>query len=350
MFHLSASRKAIVGILCAGAAQAASLPAVAGDTPSSGSSISQLTQQLQQDARVYIGLAQAWVQLQNEAQAYGSLQNYGNPVWAGPGPWAFDPRTGTYVICHNPRWDTVTSKLDMGALNIAGDIEGSAYAIESLSADWAITAANLQAAEAQAGLSVNIQSIMQEANMAQQALDPMLNALGNQVAAAMSPGSSLSAMPFNSWQVGLGPIPDISTFQFVPGSGKNFSTGFSRFFNGGGFDGAIPQYLTCPTGTATGGEPIAGPQAAISGVQLMLSENTAMAQVINISTTSAYYTIPGSRITPTGSYYQERESFTATLGHDTAAISSYMAPTDASITSLAQHIQQITPELIDTQP
>ncbi|QER46005.1 hypothetical protein [Acidithiobacillus caldus] len=117
-------------------------------------------QQMQADAQALNVMAQTWPQIQSAATQYAGLATYAAQEWAGAGPTVTTPYGGVEQ-CHNTRWDDVTAGLITGGLNIGGDAEAEAYAIQAVATDFQMALGNYLVQQVQAGNSALAGELMQ---------------------------------------------------------------------------------------------------------------------------------------------------------------------------------------------
>jgi hypothetical protein len=328
-------------ILVAALALACAPAAFAGETAA------QAMGQMRTDAAVMQNIANTWPQIQQQAMNYGQFAGYGDRLWSGEGPTVVNRMGGT-ELCHNTHWDSATDNLVTGGLNIAGDAEAEAYALEFVSEDFLAQLGDYMNAQAQAGVQPqNLQQVEQQANameMASNNLNGLLNTVGNQISAALGTGSTLEPLPIQNWQAGIGNIPNLSAVQYIPGPSNGAPIGW-----------VIPPVRgfarledICPTGTAT--IPMLPFQAPVlNAVQVTIQENPELAQNIQGLETPSTYAIPNGYLRTDGwlpvPNYAIRMSVVGVLGHDLPAIANYMAPIDSGLARYNQDVQAILGEL-----
>ncbi|MGE0047736.1 MAG: hypothetical protein AB7T01_02210 [Acidithiobacillus sp.] len=294
---------------------------------------------MQTDAQVLQNIANTWPQIQTQAQNYGQFSGYADREWAGEGP-IVETELGGEELCHNTRWDSDTSNLVTGGLNIAGDAEAEAYAMEFVSEDFLSQLGDYLDATAQQVQAPNLAQVQQEATRMETAssqLNELLNTVGNQVSAALGQNSALTPLPISNWQAGIGDIPNLSASEYVPGPNDGAPIGWSvppvR-----GFARLID---VCPTGTAT--IPMLPYQGEVlNAIQVTVQENPEMAQNIQSLETPSSYSIPenaGIRGLPGD--YSTRMRVVGVLGQDLPAIAAYMGPVDSGLAAYNQEAQSV---------
>ncbi|MCY0872421.1 MAG: hypothetical protein OWQ56_06935, partial [Acidithiobacillus caldus] len=168
-----------------------------------GETAAQAMGQMRTDEAVMQNIANTWPQIQQQAVNYGQFAGYGDSLWSGEGPTVINRMGGT-ELCHNTHWDSATGNLVTGGLNIAGDAEAEAYALEFVSEDFLAQLGDYLNAQAQAGEQPqNLQQVEQQANAMETAsndLNGLLNTVGNQISAALGTGSALEPLPIQNWQ------------------------------------------------------------------------------------------------------------------------------------------------------
>lgn len=299
---------------------------------------------MQADSRALGAMAQTWGQIQSAAQSYGKLAPYAAATWAGPGPVVTNPM-GFREQCHNTRWDQVTQYLVTGALNIGGDGEAEAYAIQAVATDFPEQLSDYLVQLAQSGSP-------QEAALANQImaqkgpllaslndLTTLLNTTANQLSDAIGPNSSLQPLPIAHWQAGIGDAPNLPQAQYVAGPNNGAPVGW---YGGIAPTSELARLVDiCPTGTATLPTlPLKAP--ILQAVQQALADEPSLGQVVQPLESGSTWTAPGifegfgyGGVNPT------RERLVAALAADETGIAGYMAPITAPLEQYNQEVQQI---------
>lgn len=308
-------------------------------------------QGMQADAAAIQSMAQNWSALENSASSYANLAPYADQEWAGAGPVVSTPLGGEEQ-CHNTHWDTVTNQLVTGGLNIFGDAEAEAYAIQTITADFQTQLADYEEQQVKAGNTAIINQIDAQKgpmNASLNTLMSLLNTAGNQVAAAMSPGTALHELPIHRWQAGIGNVPNLSAVQYIAGPDDGLPIGWyvrphsdlARLVD------------VCPTGT--GDVPMHDLSGSVnSNVQQMIADSPSMVQVVQGVEGGSTYTVPGSSGAPSdlvqaGIVFRggddTRMQLVSALASDMQPLSSYMQPIGQPLMLYSQQVQQIMAEV-----
>ncbi|MDD3760643.1 MAG: hypothetical protein PHO57_07410 [Acidithiobacillus sp.] len=300
---------------------------------------------MQADASAIAQIATTWSQLASAAQGYAQLAPYAAQEWAGRGP-VVHTLFGGVEQCHNTRWDSVTSNLITGGLNIAGDAEAEAYAIQTVATDFQQQLSDYEVQQVRAGNTAVVDEIDQQNGPLQQSLNTLmslLNTTGNQVAAALSPGSALHPLPISHWQAGIGNVPNLSAVQYIPGPNDGAPIGWF-----------VPPSSSlarlvdkCPTGT--GSIPMLQLDAPVmAGVNQMLADAPSMATAVQPIENGSSYTLPGGNggvLTGIDPEYALRMNLVSALAANMQPLAGYMSPISTPLALYEKQVQTIMNEV-----
>ncbi len=301
--------------------------------------------QMQADATAIARMSSTWSQLESTAQTYSSLAPYAAQEWAGQGPTVTTPFGGVEQ-CHNTRYDTVTSGLITGGLNIFGDAEAEAYAIQTVTVDFQQQLADYEVQQEQAGNSAVANALDAKNGPLSTSLNTLmalLNTTGNQVAAALSPGTALQPLPISHWQAGIGDVPNLAAVQYTPGPDDGAPVGWFLMPT----MGMATLVDKCPTGT--GAVPMLPLDAPVmADVNQMLSDAPSMAVAVQPVEGGSSYTLGGGGLTIIGGVnpeYALRMHLVSAASADMGPLSGYMAPISSPLSLYQQQVQQIMSEV-----
>ena len=301
---------------------------------------------MQADASVLRAMATTWPQLQSAAQSYGQLAPYAAATWAGPGPVVTNPM-GFREQCHNTHWDQVTQYLVTGALNIAGDGEAEAYAIQTVATDFPEQLSGYLLQLVQSGNS-------QEEALANQLvarkgpllasvneLTALLNTTSTQLGNAIGPNTRLQPLPVSHWEAGIGDAPNLSAVRYVVGPNDGAPIGwFGNISPDMGFARLVD---ICPTGSGIlPGIPLKA--QVMQEVQQAVIDEPDLAQVVQPLENGSTWTAPnlyGRGFEQYASIRPVREQLISALASDETGIAGYMAPITAPLEQYDQKVQQI---------
>ena len=309
--------------------------------------------QLQADASAITRMSATWAQLQSTARQYANLAPYAVREWAGQGP-VVHTLFGGEEQCRNTRYDTVTSGLITGGLNLFGDAEAEAYAIQTVTVDFQQELADYEVQQEQAGNTATVNTlngVNGPLSTSLNTLMALLNTTGNQVAAALSPGTALQPLPIPHWQAGIGDVPNLAAVQYTPGPDDGAPVGWFVQPSMG-----LAQMVDkCPTGT--GAVPMLPLDAPVmADVSQMLSDAPSMAVAVQPVEGGSSFTLPGATLpgaTLGGGYlpgslnpeYALRMNLVAALAADMGQLSGYMAPIASPLSLYQQQVIQIMQEV-----
>lgn len=303
---------------------------------------------MQADATAIAQMSATWSQLQSTAQQYAALAPYAAQEWAGAGPTVFVPFGGVEQ-CHNTHWDSVTSGLITGGLNIAGDAEAEAYAIQTVTVDFQQQLSDYEVAQVQAGNSALVSQLNAQNGPLQAALNSLMSLMtttGNQMAAALSPGTALQQLPISQWQAGIGNVPNLSQIQYIAGPSDGAPIGWYTLPS----SPLAKMIDKCPTGTGTVPMlPLAAP--VMANVQQMLTDSPSMASSVQSIEGGSSYTLPGGGFMIGGlnPAYSARMRLVSALAADMTPLAGYMQPIASPLTLYNQQVQQIMSEVDHAQ-
>lgn len=307
---------------------------------------------LDEDASALNVMAQTWPVLQSAAQSYGQLAPYAAATWAGPGPRK-QTLYGYWEQCHNTRWDSVTQNLVTGGLNIAGDAEAEAYAIQAVATDYPQQLSEYLVQLVQSGnpqgnaLANQIMAQKGPLLSALNSLTTLLNTTGEQLGNAMGPNSTLQPLPISNWQAGIGDAPNLAAVQYIPGPNNGAPIGWASFVPANSIYARLQDI--CPTGTAS------LPMIPLKG-QVMQAANQAiadepdLAQMVQPLENGSTWTAPAILYGFSGfAGNQKRQQLVAALASDETGIAGYMAPITQSLLQYNQEVQVIQKEIAAAQ-
>jgi len=303
---------------------------------------------LGEDAGALNAMAQTWPVLQSAAQSYGQLAPYAAATWAGPGPRK-QTLYGYWEQCHNTRWDSVTQNLVTGGLNIAGDAEAEAYAIQAVATDFQEQLSQYLVTLAQSGNPQEealANEILAQKGPLLQSLDTLtalLNTTANQLSDAMGPSTDLQPLPISHWQAGIGDAPNLAQVRYLPGPNDGAPIGW--------YAGMAPSSIwirledICPTGTAS--LPILPLKAQVEqAVQQALVDEPSLGQVVQPLESGSTWTAPAIFYGFGGvAIHPARERLVAALAADETGIAGYMAPISGPLSQYNGEVQRILQEV-----
>lgn len=314
-------------------------------------------QGMQADAAAIQSMSQNWSTLTTAASNYASLAPYAAQEWAGVGPRVATVFGGVEQ-CHNTHWDTATNQLVSGGLNIFGDAEAEAYAIQTITADFQSQLADYEEQQVQAGNTAIINQIDAQTgpmNASLTSLMSLLTTTGNQVASALSPGTALHELPISQWQAGIGNVPDLSEVQYIAGPNDGAPMGWYIQPTMPGISGSDSEIAkltdVCPTGTSN--VPMYDLSAPVNdNVQQMIADSKSMATVVQSVEGGSTYTVAGHIGGGTVSLgqlvdenYNQRMELVSALASDMQPLAGYMQPISAPLSQYNQDVQAIMSEV-----
>ncbi|MHB1643685.1 MAG: hypothetical protein ACYCS8_13720 [Acidithiobacillus sp.] len=320
-------------------AMLAVLPGIASATPLS---------QMQADAAAIQQIGATWSQIQSASRNYAALAPFAAQEWAGQGPTVVAPLGGVEQ-CHNTKWDSVTGNLVTGGMNLAGDAEAEAYALQTVTVDFQEQLANYMVQQTQLGNSAVVNRLTALNGPLMQALNTLsglLDTAGNQVAAAMGPSTTMHPLPITVWQAGIGNVPNLAAVQYLAGPNDGAPIGWSVM----PLSPLARLVDVCPTGTGSIPMlPLAAP--VLSAAQQAVADAPDLASALQPLESGSSYTIPGGSLAGGGTlaaldgYYQTRMNLVQALAADMQPLAGYMQPIDQPLSLYQQQVQQIMSEV-----
>ncbi|MGC9215832.1 hypothetical protein [Acidithiobacillus sp.] len=300
-------------------------------------------QAVQSDNAQIQSLAKDWRNVQRQAANYAEVASYAR--LSGVGPRIQTP----YGIeqCHNVRWDNQIQQLVTGGLNLAGDAEAEAYAMQAIDTHFVQDVAKLmdaQSGQVMQGASPSnptvLQTESQRVESAATALNGLLNGLGQQISAALGPNSTLQQLPLaNTWHAGIGSYPDLSAVRWVPGPDDGAPIGwYLRYSNV-----LFPRLLDrCPTGSAN--IPEIPASTILTAAQQAVADEPALAPLLSGLEGGSVWSL--AEVGPFGGgQYAERVQLVHALGYDMSQVSNYMTPINEDVTNFAAQANALTQSL-----
>ena len=288
-------------------------------------------------------LASDWGNVQQQAANYAQVASYTSLSGIGPRvqtPFGIEQ-------CHNVRWDDQIRQLVTGGLNLAGDAEAEAYAMQAIDTRLVQDVANLMNAQAgqaaQTHTAPSLSAVQRESvqvQSASDALNNLLNGLGQQIATAFGPNSTFRSLPLagNSYP-GIGSYPDLSAVRWIPGPDDGapigwyleYSRGFSRLLD------------RCPTGSAN--IPEISASTILTSAQQAVTDEPAMAPALSSLEGGSVWTL--ASVSPfAGGQYAERTQLVQALGFDMGQVSNYMSPINRDVANFAAQANTLTQSLL----
>ena len=293
-------------------------------------------------------LASDWGSVQQQSANYARLASYASLSGVGP-------RVRTVFgieQCHNVRWNDQIKLLVTGGLNLAGDAEAEAYAMQAIDTQLVQDVANLMNAQAGQAAQTHTAPILSavqresaQVQSASDALNNLLNGLGQQIATAFGPNSTFRSLPLagNSYP-GIGSYPDLSAVQWIPGPDDGAPIGwYLRYSNG-----LFPRLLDrCPTGTAN--IPEIPASTILTSAQQAVTDEPAMAPLLSSLEGGSVWSLAGGSLAAVGplmgGQYTERTRLVQALGYDMNQVSNYMVPINGDVANFAAQANTLTQSL-----
>ena len=300
--------------------------------------------QMQADAAALNTMSATWPQIQSTANQYAALAPYAAQEWAGQGP-AVVTLFGGVEQCHNTHWDSVTTGLITGGLNVGGDAEAEAYAIQAISVDFQMALGNYMVQQTQAGNGAIVSELAQAKGPLMQSLNnltALLTTTGNQIAAAISPSTALHPLPITNWMAGIGNVPNLAAVRYLAGPTDGAPIGWSVQ----PISPLAKLVDVCPTGT--GSIPMLALGAPVlSASQQAVADEPELASQLQPIENGSSYALPGGGIGIFGGgvNYTLRMQLVSALAANMTPISGYMQPIDSPLALYAQQVQQIMNEV-----
>ncbi|WP_414041238.1 hypothetical protein ACJU26_03940 [Acidithiobacillus sp. M4-SHS-6] len=299
-------------------------------------------------------LASDWGNVQRQAANYFQLASYAGLSGIGPRvqtPFGIEQ-------CHNVRWDDQIRQLVTGGLNLAGDAEAEAYAMQAIDTQIVQDVADLMNAQADAQASQpssapNLATVQAESKRVESAasvLDSLLNGVGRQIAAALGPNSTFQALPLaNNWHAGIGSYPNLSAVQWIPGPDDGAPIGWYIEYSSAVFPRLEDR---CPTGSAS--IPEISASTILTSAQQAVTDEPALAPLLSNLEGGSVWSLAGGSpagggLTAIGSLmggqYTERMQLVQALGYDMGQVSRYMAPINGDVANFAAQANTLTQSL-----
>jgi hypothetical protein len=288
-------------------------------------------------------LARDWESVQQQAANYARLASYASLSGIGPRvqtPFGIEQ-------CHNVRWDNQIQQLVTGGLNLAGDAEAEAYAMQAIDTQIVQDVASLMNAQAiqsmQTSTAPNLATVQTETTQVQSAadaLDSLLNGVGQQIAAAFGPNSTFRSLPLagNSYP-GIGSYPNLSMVQWIPGPDDGAPIGWYLLYP----NRLDPRLLDrCPTGSAN--IPEIPASTILSSAQQAVTDEPALAPLLSGLEGGSVWSL--AAVGPFGGgQYAERTHLVQALGYDLGQVSNYMVPINGDVAHFAAQANTLTQSL-----
>jgi len=305
-------------------------------------------QAVQSDNAQIQALASDWGSVQQQSANYARLASYASLSGIGPRvqtPFGIEQ-------CHNVRWNDEIQQLITGGLNLAGDAEAEAYAMQAIDTQLVQDVANLM--NAQAGQAVqthtapSLSAVQRESTQVQSASDALnnlLNGLGQQIATAFGPNSTFRSLPLagNSYP-GIGSYPNLSAVRWIPGPDDGAPIGwYLRYSND-----LFPRLLDrCPTGSAN--IPEIPASTILTSAQQAVTDEPALAPLLSSLEGGSVWSLAGGSLAAVGPFgggqYAERTQLVRALGYDMAQVSNYMVPINGDVANFAAQANTLTQSL-----
>ncbi|WP_348550358.1 hypothetical protein [Acidithiobacillus sp.] len=317
-------------------------------------------------------LASDWGNVQQQAANYARLASYASLSGIGPRvqtPFGIEQ-------CHNVRWDDQIRQLITGGLNLAGDAEAEAYAMQAIDTQMVQDVADLMNAQASQALQTlaggetlagrkpssapglaTVQVESKQVESAASALDSLLNGVGQQIAAAFGPNSTLQPLPLaNNWHPGIGSYPNLSAVRWIPGPDDGAPIGWYIEYSGAAFPRLSDR---CPTGSAS--IPEFPASTILTSAQQAVTDEPALAPLLSSLEGGSVWSLAGGSLAggglaTMGGQYTERTQLVKVLGYDMNQVSNYMVPINGDVANFAAQANTLTQSLsqqatgISTQP
>ena len=300
---------------------------------------------MQTDAQAIQQVAATWPEIQSAAANYGALALYAAQPWAGQGP-IIDTPLGGRELCHNTRWDQLTSGLVTGGLNITGDAAVEAYAMQTVATDFQQRYAQLMIDEVRAH-ATNVQQLMRTEAQTKATLNDLVNLLNTtsqQLQTAMGPGTTLQQMPFSNWQAGIGDVPDLAQAQYMAGPNDGAPIGWYVQPT----DNALARLIDqCPTGAGT--LPMVPLAASVqSAANVSVQDEPELQQAMAPFEHGSSYSIPAGGLAAgllNLPDYTVRMRIVGILAADMPAIAGYMQPVTPELQAFNAQVQSTMSEV-----
>ena len=293
-------------------------------------------------------LASDWGNVQQQAANYAQVASYASLSGIGPRvqtPFGIEQ-------CHNVRWDDQIQQLVTGGLNLAGDAEAEAYAMQAIDTQIVQDVADLTNAQAsqsmQTSAAPNLATMQTETTQVQSAadaLDSLLNGVGQQIATAFGPNSTFRSLPLagNSYP-GIGSYPDLSAVQWILGPDDGAPIGW-YIENANDINPQLEDL--CPTGSAS--IPEISASTILTSAQQAVTDEPALAPLLSSLEGGSVWSLAGGSLAAVGPFngghYAERTQLVQALGYDLGQVSSYMVPINGDVADFAAQANTLTQSL-----
>ena len=331
------------------------LPSVgegAGTLQGSGT-VSANLQAVQADNAQIQTLASDWGNVQQQAANYAQVASYASLSGIGPRvqtPFGIEQ-------CHNVRWDDQIQQLVTGGLNLAGDAEAEAYAMQAIDTQIVQDVADLMNAQASQGLQTlagrepssapslaTVQAESKQVESAADALDRLLNGVGQQIAAAFGPNSTFQPLPLaGNSHPGIGSYPNLSAVQWIPGPDDGAPIGWYLRYSNDLFPRLEDR---CPTGLAS--IPEISASTILTSAQQAVTDEPALGPLLSSLEGGSVWSLAGGSLAavgPLGGQYAERTQLVKALGYDMNQVSNYMVPINGDVANFAAQANTLTQSL-----
>ncbi|MDD5379583.1 MAG: hypothetical protein PHY17_10615, partial [Acidithiobacillus sp.] len=300
-------------------------------------------------------LASDWGNVQQQAANYAQVASYASLSGIGPRvqtPFGIEQ-------CHNVRWDDQIRQLITGGLNLAGDAEAEAYAMQAIDTQIVQDVADLMNAQAGQVLRTasapnlaTVQAKSKQVESAASALDSLLNGVGQQIAAAFGPNSTFQPLPLaGNSHPGIGSYPNLSAVQWIPGPDDGAPIGWYIEYSGAVFPRLEDR---CPTGSAN--IPEISASTILASAQQAVTDEPALAPLLSSLEGGSVWSLAGGSLAGgslaggglaavgslTGGQYTERMQLVKALGYDLNQVSNYMVPINGDVANFAARANALT--------
>ncbi|MCY0872560.1 MAG: hypothetical protein OWQ56_07665 [Acidithiobacillus caldus] len=314
-----------------------------------GGTVSSELQIVQADNAQIQRLASDWGNVQQQAANYARLASYASLSGIGPRvqtPFGIEQ-------CHNVRWDDQIRQLITGGLNLAGDAEAEAYAMQAIDTQIVQDVADLMNARAGQALRepssapslATVQAESKRVESAADALNTLLNGVGQQIAAALGPSSTLQPLPLaNDWHVGIGSYPNLSAVRWIPGPDDGAPIGWYLEYP----DNPLARLEDlCPTGSAS--IPEFPASTILTSARQAVTDEPALGPLLSSLEGGSVWSLAGGGLAADGPsmgwQYAERTRLVQALGYDMGQISNYMVPINGDVANFAAQANALVQSL-----
>ncbi|MHB1750747.1 MAG: hypothetical protein ACYCR3_11605, partial [Acidithiobacillus sp.] len=218
--------------------------------------------------------------------------------------------------------------------------------LQTIATDFQQQYANLMIAEVQAHAS-NVQQLTQTEAQTKATLNNLMNLLsvtGQQLQAAMGPGTTLRQMPFTNWQAGIGDVPNLAQAQYTAGPHDGAPIGWYAQPT----DNALARLIDrCPTGS--GSLPMIPLAASVQN-----AANVSVQDEADVQQAIAPFEHGSSYVLPSGGFasgllrlpnYPVRMQIVGILAADMPSIAGYMQPISPALQAFNATVQSTMREV-----